>query len=120
MFSDYFSKPRQAHTKAWLLLGAMVLIVCQLAAMRFVALSQVQAAELRQSRLADQRMAVAQCIQSSSGPARNACMSDVMAQGAPDAGGSDQATAGDMEGTIRNPRGMSSLVAWPLAFTTGK
>ena len=102
MFSDYFSKPRQAHTKAWLLLGAMVLIVCQLAALRFVALSQVQAAELRQARLADERIAVAQCIQSSNGPARNACMSDVLAQGAPDVGGVDQVVTGGMKGTIRN------------------
>ena len=52
MFSDHLSIPSTVTTKTWLLLAAVLLIVCQLAALRFVALGQVQAAELRKAELA--------------------------------------------------------------------
>ena len=117
MFSDHLSIPSTVTTKTWLLLAAVLLIVCQLAALRFVALGQVQAAELRKAELAYQRLAVAQCIQSSKGSAHNACISQVLAQGAPVVGSSEQVVAASTAGSIRNTPQAQSQGLRPVAFT---
>lgn len=117
MFSDHLSTPGTVTTKTWLLLAAVLLIVCQLAALRFVVLGQVQAAELRKAELAYQRLAAAQCIQNSKGSAHKACISQVLAQGAPVVGGSEQVVAASTAGSIRNTPQAQSQGLMPVAFT---
>lgn len=74
MFSDHMNKIDNASTaKLWAIAGGAV-ILCQLAAFAMVADGQVKKAEVRESQLAAQRVAVANCMESSIGAARHACL----------------------------------------------
>lgn len=74
MFSDHLNKIDNVSTgKLWAIAGGAV-ILCQLVAFAMVADGQVKKAEVRESRLAFERVAVANCMESSVGAARHACL----------------------------------------------
>lgn len=96
MISDHFRKPETDTISAgtlWAIAGALV-IICQLVAFVMVADGQVKKAELRESQLALQRVAIASCLESSIGAARHSCLQQARASdsyvsaGLPVAGGS--------------------------------
>ena len=118
MFSDRSTTSSALSTKTWLWGTAILLVIlCQLLALRFVALGQVQAAELRQARLAQQRVAVAQCVQNSSGAARNTCISQSLASSEAAADNLGQVAVISIEGFIRNTLEAPGEWLKPVAFT---
>jgi hypothetical protein len=96
MFSAHFQKFDEMPYKTLLLVAAGLVLLCQLAALAFVADSQVEKAKLRETQRMAQMQAIAQCVETSVGPARQKCIQQVRvaaspaepapaAQGVPDA-----------------------------------
>lgn len=79
MFSAYFPRIDQISYKVLLGVATVLVILCQLVAMALVADGQVSKAQLRDARYASERVAIAYCIESSSGVARNNCIQQVQA-----------------------------------------
>lgn len=79
MFSAHFQRIDQISYKALLGVATVLVILCQLAAMALVADGQVSKAHLRDARYASERVAIAHCIESSNGVARNNCIQQVQA-----------------------------------------
>lgn len=73
MFSDHLRKTDDSPAKTLLLIGAGLLIVCQLVAMVWVADGQVEKANLRQASQASARAATAWCFESNKGAALKDC-----------------------------------------------
>ena len=77
MFSDHLQKiDRSSGRNLFVIAGALV-ILCQLVAMAIVADGQVKKAELRESQMTSQRVALAQCFENTFGSARSSCMREV-------------------------------------------
>ena len=66
--------------KSWLWTAAGVLILGQIVLLIGVVSDQVRAAEVRDSRLAQKRLATEQCIESSRGAALKVCMDQATAE----------------------------------------
>jgi hypothetical protein len=79
MFSDHLKKIDHMPYKTMLGLAACLVILCQLVAMVLVVDGQVRKAEARETSLGSQRMAIAQCNESSPAGARQTCIQQVMA-----------------------------------------
>jgi hypothetical protein len=93
MISDHLRKFDEMPYKTLLLAAAGLVILCQLTALAFVADSQVEKAKLRESQRAAQMQAIAQCMETSAGPARHNCIRQVRV-----AGGSSESPAA--QGTV--------------------
>ena len=74
MFSDYLRKIDEMPYKTMLLIAAGLVILCQLAAMAFVADSQVAKAKLRDEQRRAELVAIAHCMETSAGAARQNCI----------------------------------------------
>ncbi len=79
MFSDYLQKIDHISYKALFGVAAVLVILCQLVAMALVVDGQVSKASLRDAQYASERVAIAYCIESNNGVARNNCMQQVQA-----------------------------------------
>jgi hypothetical protein len=80
MFSDHLRKNIDDLPQVNLAVVAGVLIViCQLTAMAFVADSQVQKAGQRDLQRLAQQAAIAECVERNSGPMRHGCIQQVQA-----------------------------------------
>ena len=74
MFSDHLRKIDEMPYKTMLLVAAGLVILCQLAAMAFVADSQVAKAKLRDEQRQAELTAIAHCMETSAGAARHNCI----------------------------------------------
>ncbi|MES2943967.1 MAG: hypothetical protein V4772_13960 [Pseudomonadota bacterium] len=74
MFSDHLRKLDQVSNNKLFLAAGLLVIVCQLVAMAMVAGGQVEKAQLRDSRLAVERTALASCMETSVGAGRHGCV----------------------------------------------
>jgi hypothetical protein len=74
MFSDHLRKIDEIPYKTLLLVAAGLVILCQLAAMAFVAESQVAKAKERDDQRRAELMAISQCMETSAGAARSRCI----------------------------------------------
>ena len=74
MFSDHLRKIDEMPYKTMLLVAAGLVILCQLAAMAFVADSQVAKAKLRDEQRQAELAAIAHCMETSAGAARQSCI----------------------------------------------
>lgn len=79
MFSDHLRKVDHTSGRTLLLIAAALVIVCQLVAMALVADGQVKKAELRESQLNFQRVALARCFEVNTRPDRHSCMQQASA-----------------------------------------
>lgn len=74
MFSDHLPKIEETPYKTLLLIAAGLVILCQLAAMAFVAESQVAKARERDDQRRAELTAISQCMETSAGAARSQCI----------------------------------------------
>jgi hypothetical protein len=74
MFSDHLPKIEEMPYRTLLLVAAGLVILCQLAAMAFVAESQVAKAKERDDQRRAELMAISQCMETSAGAARSQCI----------------------------------------------
>jgi hypothetical protein len=74
MFSDHLPKIDEMPYRTLLLVAAGLVILCQLAAMAFVAESQVAKARERDDQRRAELMAISQCMETSAGAARSHCI----------------------------------------------
>jgi hypothetical protein len=74
MFSDHLQKFSRFPQTGLLMAAGGLVIVCQLAAMAMVADEQVQSAGVRDLQRVAQQVALADCIQRSTGPNRHICI----------------------------------------------
>lgn len=74
MFSDHMPKIEETPYKTLLLIAAGLVILCQLAAMAFVAESQVAKAKERDNQRKAELAAISQCMETSAGAARSQCI----------------------------------------------
>ena len=74
MFSDHLPKIEETPYKTLLLIAAGLVILCQLAAMAFVAESQVAKAKERDDQRRAELTAISQCMETSAGAARSQCI----------------------------------------------
>jgi len=74
MFSEHLRKFDELPYKTLLLVAAGLVILCQLAAMAFVADSQVAKARLRDEQRKAELVAIAHCMETSAGAARHNCI----------------------------------------------
>jgi hypothetical protein len=74
MFSDHLRKIDEMPYKTMLLVAAGLVILCQLAAMAFVADAQVARAKLRDEQRRAELVAIAHCMETSAGAARHNCI----------------------------------------------
>src|SRR6186713_809925 len=74
MFSDHMPKIEEMPYKKLLLVAAGLVILCQLAAMAFVAESQVAKAKERDNQRKAELTAISQCMETSAGAARSQCI----------------------------------------------
>ncbi|WP_411886350.1 hypothetical protein [Polaromonas sp. YR568] len=74
MFSDHMPKIEEMPYKKLLLIAAGLVILCQLAAMAFVAESQVAKAKERDNQRRSELTAISQCMETSAGAARSQCI----------------------------------------------
>ena len=74
MFSDHMRKIDTISGRTLLMLAAGLVIVCQLIAMALVADGQVKKAELRESNLNSQRLAMARCFEVNPRSDRDSCL----------------------------------------------
>ena len=77
MFSDHLRKIDEVPHKTLFGVAAGLVILCQLVAMALVVDGQVAKAKARDAHHAHERMAVAQCMESSRGVARHSCIQQV-------------------------------------------
>ncbi|UUZ67307.1 hypothetical protein LP416_21275 [Polaromonas sp. P2-4] len=77
MFSDHLRKIDEAPHKTLFGVAAGLVILCQLVAMALVVDGQVAKEKARDAHHAHERMAVAQCMESSMGVARHSCIQQV-------------------------------------------
>ena len=75
MFSDHLQKIDQASGRTLLLIAGGLIIVCQLVAMVLVTQGQVEKAQARELMQANERTAIAWCVQSSRGAELRGCPS---------------------------------------------
>lgn len=95
MFSDHLRKIDEVPYKTLLLVAAGLVILCQLAAMAFVAQSQVAKAKVRDDQRRAELTAISQCMETSAGTARSQCIQQarVVASPQPAAEGASKAPA---------------------------
>lgn len=74
MFSDHMQKSSRFPQTGLLMLAGGLVIVCQLVAMAMVADRQVQRAGVRDLQRVTQQLALADCIQRSTGSTRHICI----------------------------------------------
>jgi hypothetical protein len=74
MFSDHMKKVNRFPQVSLLMLAGGLVIVCQLVAVAMVADQQVQRASVRDLQRVNQQVALADCIQRSTGPTRHGCI----------------------------------------------
>jgi hypothetical protein len=74
MFSDHLPKIDEMPYRTLLLVAAGLVILCQLAAMAFVADSQVAKARERDDQRRAELTAISQCMETSAGAARSQCI----------------------------------------------
>lgn len=74
MFSDHMPKIEEMPYKKLLLIAAGLVILCQLAAMAFVAESQMAKAKERDSQRRAELTAISECMETSAGAARSQCI----------------------------------------------
>lgn len=74
MFSDHLRKIDEIPYKTLMLVAAGLVILCQLAAMAFVADAQVTKAKLRDDQRRAELMAISQCMETRPGAARQNCI----------------------------------------------
>ncbi|MDO9405605.1 MAG: hypothetical protein Q7T87_16350 [Polaromonas sp.] len=79
MFSNHLTPVRSSRAGKVLLAVGTLAIAGQLGAVAMVAEGQVKKAELRQSRMAAERLAVAHCLESSVGANRHICLQQARA-----------------------------------------
>lgn len=73
MFSDHLLPVSPSRTRQWLIVGAAVVMVCQLVALAWLAGGQVDKATTRVAGEVAKRERVAQCVEKSSGATRHLC-----------------------------------------------
>lgn len=73
MLSDQLQKIDRTSSRNLFLIASVLVIACQLVAMALVAGSQVEKAQLRESRLTAQNIAMAKCFEASARFDRQAC-----------------------------------------------
>lgn len=73
MFSDHLQKIDHASGKTLLLIAGGLMIFCQLVAMMLVSQGQVERAQARETNRANQRTAIAWCMDNSRGAELRAC-----------------------------------------------
>lgn len=73
MFSDHLQKIDHASGKTLLLIAAGLVIVCQLVAIMLVSQGQVEKAQARETNRANQRTAIAWCMETSRGADLRTC-----------------------------------------------
>ena len=74
MFSDHLRKIDEIPYKTLMLVAAGLVILCQLAAMAFVADSQVTKAKVRDEQRRAELVVIAHCMETSAGAARHSCI----------------------------------------------
>lgn len=104
MFSDHMQKPSRFPQTGLLMAAGGLVIVCQLVAMAMVADRQVQRAGVRDLQRATQQLALADCIQRSTGSTRHICIrqSQLDSSGYELAVASPASEAGERTFSIRN------------------
>ena len=85
MFSDHLPKSQRISNHHLFLIAAALVIVCQLVAIAMVAGGQVKRAELRESQLAAQKIALVSCFESSARFDRNNCTRYMQSENSTDA-----------------------------------
>ena len=119
MFSSHLPK---VHTvpREYLFAGAgLLLVVGMLIGIATVASGQVKKAELRESMLASQRIAMVQCMETLGGAELNKCI--IQAQASPDAVGRTTTTLADSSGNFSRSTAVSAGSSQgfiPVAFST--
>ena len=79
MFSDHMRKIDNAGGRTLLIIAAALVITCQLVAMAMVADGQVKKAELRETNLTLQRVAMARCMEANPRADRESCLQQASA-----------------------------------------
>jgi hypothetical protein len=80
MFSDHLRKDIDELPRINLVaIAAVLIVICQLIAMAFVADGQVQKAGQRDLQRLAQQAAIAECVERNSGPMRHGCIQQVQA-----------------------------------------
>ena len=74
MFAEHLRKFDELPYKTLLMVAAGLVILCQLAAMAFVADAQVAKAKLRDDQRRAELTAIAHCMETRAGSARNSCI----------------------------------------------
>lgn len=77
MFSGHRQKVDRSGSKNLFVIAGALVILGQVGAMAMLADGQVKKAELRESQMTLQRVALAQCFESNLGTARSSCMSQL-------------------------------------------
>lgn len=93
MFSEHLQTRQGRNFRPLLLAAGAALIVCQLGAMAFLASGQVAKAEVRDSAMQQQRIAIAQCFENTLGAARRNCLPQAQAAGQGTLAGNDVAAS---------------------------
>lgn len=75
MFAEYLPKFQRMSRRTVFGIAAAAVVTVLIGALALVADGQVKNAQLREAQLADQRMAVAQCLENTRGAARASCAS---------------------------------------------
>ena len=104
MFSDHMQKSSRFPQTGLLMLAGGLVIVCQLVAMAMVADRQVQRAGVRDLQRVTQQLALADCIQRSTGSTRHLCIrqSQLDSSGHELAAASPAGEAGERTFSIKN------------------
>lgn len=74
MFSDHLQKMNPLPKVNLLIAAAVLVMVCQLAALALVADRQVKQASVRDLQRVAQQVAMADCVERSTGPTRHGCI----------------------------------------------
>lgn len=93
MFFGHLRKFDELPYKTLLMVAAGLVILCQLAAMAFVAESQVAKARLRDEQRRAELVAIAHCMEARAGATRHSCIQQASASQLPAVGGAPKAPA---------------------------
>lgn len=108
MFSDHLKKIDKMPYRNLLWAAAGLVFVCQLVAVGFVADAQVTKAKIRDFQRQTEMQAIAQCMETRAGPARQGCIQQARAAAGtslpPEAGGMPQTEV--LAGTPGGPSGV--------------
>ncbi len=110
MFSDHLPKIDRISGRNLFVMAGGLVIACQLVAMTLVAGEQVRKAEIRDSQLVAQRVAIAKCFEGNTRAERQDCMQQAKNM---------SMDSGQMEASTRSPESQARESASYTDFTRG-